>query len=85
MNKRGVSLQQLAPFVILFIVTAIVLSIGADILQSVHDGTVAGSYSRNITVQGLEGTAEVGNWLDTIGLVLGASAVIGIVYMFFMR
>jgi hypothetical protein len=85
MNKKGVSLQQLAPFVILFVVTTIVLSIGADILGSVRDGQTALSYEYNITTEGLEGSEEIGSWLDTIGLVLGASAVIGIIYMFFMR
>ena len=80
-----VTLQQLAPFVILFVVTAIVLSIGAEILDSVQQGQTNNSVAYNITGQGLLGTEEVGNWLDTIGLVLGASAVIGIVYMFFMR
>ena len=80
-----VTLQQLAPFAILFVVTAIVLGIGADILDSVQDGQTADSYAYNITGSGLEGVDEVGGWLDTIGLVLGAGAVIGIVYMFFMR
>ena len=80
-----VTLQQLAPFVILFVVTAIVLSIGAEILDSVQQGQTENSTAYNITGQGLLGTEEVGNWLDTIGLVLGASAVIGIVYLFFMR
>ena len=80
-----VSLQQLAPFVILFVVTTIVLSIGADILGSVRDGQTVDSYEYNITTEGLSGADSIGDWLDTIGLVLGASAVIGIIYMFFMR
>jgi hypothetical protein len=80
-----VSLQELAPLVIIFVVVTIVLSIGADILTSVQTGQTAGSYAYNITGQGLLGADEVGGWLDTIGLVLGAAAVIGIVYAFFMR
>lgn len=80
-----VSMQELAPLVILFVVTAIVISIGADILDSVQDGQTTNSYAYNVTTEGLSGTEEVGNWLSTIGLVIGASAVIGIVYSFFMK
>jgi hypothetical protein len=102
-----VSLQELAPLVIIFVVATIVIGIGADIVSSVKfgecqygdnglqclnstGGTGAGgasslNYAYNISNQGILGLDEVGSWLDTIGLVLGAAAVIGIVYAFFMR
>lgn len=102
-----VTLQELAPLVILFMTAVIVTGIGADIVSEVKfnecqygdnglqcynstGGTGAGgasslSVAYNVSEQAVLGTSEIGSWFSTIGLVIGASAVIGIVYSFFMR
>lgn len=74
------------PLALLLVVTAIAVGIGADVLTDVQSDQTANSYAHNISTEGLTGVAELGSWLDTIGLVIAAAVVIGIlVYSFAFR
>lgn len=76
-------LRALLPIAIAFVVVAIALSIGADILQNVQSGQTAGGYAANATDKGLLGLYKIANWLPTIGIVIGASVVIGTLITYF--
>jgi len=79
MSKKGVSINMLPAMVILLVVTAIVLSIGADIVTNVQTGFTSNTYAYNASTEGLKGIDEVAQWQDTIGLVIGAAVIIGLV------
>lgn len=76
-------LKDLLPIGLLFVILAIALSVGADIVQEVHDDQVtdAGggnstSYASNVSSYGLESVSELGSWTPTIALVVAAAVVI---------
>ena len=85
-NRKGYKLKELAPVALFFVLATIIMSVGADIVDSVKDDQTADSYAANVSTNGLEGLTEIGDWLPTIGLVVAAAIIIGIlVYSFSMR
>lgn len=70
-------LRDLAPVGIALVVAAIVLTVGADILATIS-ATQTGT-AQVITDNGTEGILELASWMPTIGLVVAAGLVIGIV------
>lgn len=70
---------------ILMVVSAIVISVGADILQEIRTGQTANEYDYNVSSQGLEAMEELGDWLPTIALIVAAVIVIGIIVFYFAR
>ena len=92
-KKGAFTLNDLASIGITFVVTAIVLGLGATILQSIQ-ATVPGqpvangsnaSYAYNITGQGLGGVSTLASYLPTIALVSVAAVVIGVILVYFSR
>jgi len=98
MNKKAYSIKDLMPLGLLIVVSVIAVSIGADVVDTVQEGQITGAagcnstitsacgYAFNASESGLSGLDELGSWYPTIGLVLAASVVIGVlVYSFAMR
>lgn len=97
MKKKGQSLNALAAIGITFVVVAIVLSFGAQILGELQEDTVTGEANcnatsttacgveYNISGYGVESVADMGEWLPTIALVVIAAVIIGIVVTFLGR
>ena len=87
--------QTLAPLAILLVVAAITLSIGADILDTMRAGYITNTagcnttnqticgYDYNASLGAVQGVDELGSWQPTIGLVVAAAVVIGIVMLAF--
>lgn len=86
------NISDLAPLAILLVVAAIVISVGSDILNTVRDtytdtsGTGCNNtdpsgcnYAYNASVDTLEGLEKVANWQTTIGLIVSAAIVIGVI------
>jgi hypothetical protein len=78
MDKRGYQLNDLLPIAIVLVVGIIAIAIGADIVQQVNAGQEGDSAADNVTTKGLEGFMEISNYLPTIGLVVAAALIIGI-------
>lgn len=76
-------LQDLAGIAIIFVVVAIVISIGADVLTEVRVGKSSGTVEYNASQYGLEGLEELGSWLPTIAIIVAAAVIIGIITMYF--
>jgi hypothetical protein len=76
-------LQDLAGIAIIFVVVAIVISIGSDVLTEVRVGKTSGSVEYNASTYGLEGLEELASWLPTIAIVVVAAVVIGIIALYF--
>ena len=80
-------LQDLAGIAIIFVVTAIIIGIGADVLSQMQtnmgtDNNTADEQF-NATKYGLEGLEELGSWLPTIAIIVAAAVIIGIIAMYF--
>jgi hypothetical protein len=94
LKKKGVQIAQLPGVVVLLVVIAIILSIGSQITQEIRDDQVGGScnltnatacgFAFNNSDAGLKGLAKVADWQKTIGTVIGAAVVIGLVVGSFM-
>jgi len=70
-------LQDILPVGMLLVVTAIALSIGADVIDDVQADQTADSYAYNISDYGLQAQDELGSWMDTLALVVVAAIIIG--------
>jgi len=77
-------LQDLAPIAILFVVIAIVVSVGADVLSNIQEGKTTDSVEYNATQYGLQGLEELSSWLPTLAIIIVAAIVIGIIAAWFM-
>jgi hypothetical protein len=85
-GKKGYGIRDLLPIALVLTVSIIAISIGADVVDNVQADQTSGTYAYNISESGLEGIGELGDWMPTIGLVVAASIVIGVlVYSFAMR
>lgn len=82
MNRKGMSLTDLAPAAIAFVFIAVTISIGAEVLSGVQADQSAGTAQYNATQEGINSMAELGGWLPTIALVVAAAAVIGVLAFF---
>jgi len=80
---KGLSMGQFSAIALGFVVVAIVISMGGEILTELRDTQTANSYAYNITGQGLEGAETFGDWLPTIAVVIAAAVVIGVIVTYF--
>ena len=78
-NKKGLTVGQFGGLALAFVVVAVIISVGADILTQIHDGQTALSTARNITLEGLDGMTTLGEWLPTIAVIIAAAVVIGVI------
>ena len=83
LDKKGYSIGDLPTLAIMLGVGIIVLSIGAQIVGEVKGTQTANTAEYNVSDKGLEGMQKVGDWLPTIGLVVGAVIIIGVLFMFY--
>ena len=83
MNRKGLTVGQFGGLALAFVVVAVILSVGGDILTQVREGqdnTTAGrTLSYNITSEGLDGMETLGEWLPTIAVIIAAAVVIGVI------
>jgi len=83
-NRRGLRLGDIATIAIVFVVAGITLGIGADILSDIEGSVTTGVPSRAVANVSL-GIGELAKWMPTIGLVIAAALIIGIVFTSFVR
>lgn len=78
-------LEDLSGIAIIFVVVAIVLGIGATVLDNVQDTQTADSYAYNATTEGLEALDEFAGWQTTLAVIVVAAVVIGVIGFFWQR
>ena len=111
MNKKAFTLQEMAPLAIAFVIIAITIGIGAQVVGDVQKnlaqaecsrnlgGTWNGTaercgnssngtihlkgYAENTTGNGLGALETLSSWLPTIGVIVAAAVVIGIIVAYF--
>lgn len=84
---QGITINFLAVAAVLFVIAAVVLSVGADVLTDIQED-YTDTYNKsawNTSGQGIESLNELGGWLSTIALVVAAVIIIGLLFGFFGR
>ena len=76
LKKKAYTIGDIPWIAITFGVGVIVLAIVADIVGDVKSTQTTDAADYNVSVKGELGLLKIGNWLPTIGLVLGAVIVI---------
>ena len=85
LSKKGFTLGQMVPVAIMFVVIAIVISLGATVLAGMQDTQTADSVAFNTTGAGLDSLSTFGDYLPTIALVVVISLIIGIISVYLMN
>lgn len=68
-----------------FVIVGVSLAIGANITANVQTSQTAGSTAALAAANATAGLAQLASWLPTIGLILAASVIIGILFSSFYR
>lgn len=68
----------------MFVVSAIVVAIGLDVLDNVGESFTENSTAELAVRNATTGLSELAQWYPTIGIVIGAAIVIGILLFAFM-
>ena len=85
MGKKAISIAALSMMAILFGVAIIATSIVADIVTDIRTTQTTDSASYNISTKGLSGTLNLAARYPTIGTVIGAAVIIGILLTYLAR
>jgi hypothetical protein len=80
LERGNVNVMGLAVAAIGLVVTAIVISVGLTIMGSYQTSLTVNSSAYNATGEAGEGITALAQQLPTIGLVIAAAAVIGILF-----
>jgi len=76
-------ISDLPKVAVLFVVAGIALGVGAQILGKVQTGTTENSTAYYAVENATTGISQISQWMPTIGLVVAAAIVIGIVFAAF--
>lgn len=82
---KGFTIGQLAGIAIAFVIVAFTLAMGASILTDLQSTQTASSYAYNATENGLEALDTMASWLPTLGLVVIAAVIIGVLIFYLGR
>ena len=85
LNKKGYTVGDLLPLGIVFIVVAIALSFGADIVAQIQADQTSGTVAHNVSTAGLASLQVFADWLPTIALVVVAAVIVGIIIVYLAR
>ena len=78
LSKKGFQLTEVPALVIVFVVVAVVMGIGATILSQVQTTQTSGTLPYNITNQGLAAVSTLSGWQSTWAIIVAAAVVLGI-------
>ena len=81
-----ITLRDLAGIAITFVVVAITLAVGADILTTIQAPYASlgnASTAWNASYNGLLSVQTLASWLPTIAIIIAAAVVIGVIAAYF--
>tara|TARA_Y100000310_G_scaffold200946_1_gene201025 strand:+ start:737 stop:1048 length:312 start_codon:yes stop_codon:yes gene_type:complete len=81
-NKKGMNYGSVPGLIIVAVTIAIVLGVGATILDGIQSTQTADSYAYNATQDGLQGLTDLSGWQTTWMVILAAVVVLGLVAFF---
>jgi len=85
LGKKGFQITEVPSLVVVLLVIAIVLGVGATILTQIQTTQTSGTNAYNVTQEGIDGQVSLSGWQSTWVVIVAAAVVIGIVgkYLFF--
>ena len=85
MSKKGFALSEIPSIGMIFVIIAIVFSVGATILTQMQGTQTASGHAYNITGQGVAAISSLSGWMPTWVTVVAAAVVLGVVvtYLYF--
>lgn len=84
-KKAAFTLGDLPNIAIALVIFAVVLGIGATILDNIQDTQTTDGYAYNASLGGLQGLDTMADYQTTIAIVAVAAVVVGIILVFFGR
>tara|TARA_R100001530_G_scaffold46184_1_gene34746 strand:+ start:792 stop:1070 length:279 start_codon:yes stop_codon:yes gene_type:complete len=81
-NKKGLNYASVPGLVIVAVTIAIVLGVGATILDGIQATQTTDSFAYNATQDGLQGIDDLSGWQTTWMVILAAVVVLGLVSFF---
>lgn len=78
-SKKGLTLSQAPGAIITFGLLIIISAVVALVLSNINTSFTSGTYEANITTKGLQGVNNFATFNPTIGTILAAALIIGIV------
>lgn len=87
LNKKAQSftIADLGTIAIALVVAAVILGMGATILEKIQDTQATDKHAYNASGYGLSGMTTLSEFIPTIAIVAVAAIVIGIILVFFGR
>lgn len=85
LSKKGFSLTEVPQLVIVFLVIAVVLGVGATVLTQVRSTQTTGGVAYNITTQGIAGQTSLSGWQGTWVVIVAAAIILGIIYRYMIN
>ena len=87
MNKKAqrFTISDLGTIAIALVVAAVILGLGATILENIQDTQTINATAYNASGYGLTGMSTMAEFIPTIAIVAVAAIVIGIILVFFGR
>ena len=84
-SKKGYQTGDLLPLTIIFVVVAVAISLGAQVLNDIQSTQTINSTAYNATGYGLSSVNTFAKWLPTIALVVVIAVIIGILIVYLAR
>jgi uncharacterized protein YceK len=82
LSKKGFILTEVPQLVIILLVIAIVMGIGATVLTQIQGTQATGSSAYNVTQDGLEAQADLSGWQTTWVVIVAAAVILGVIYQY---
>ena len=84
-GKKGLSIGDIGPIAIILVVAGISIGIGAQVLGNISSTLTVGTVAHSAVVNTTSGLGALAAWMPTIGLVVAAAIIIGVVFSSFMK
>ena len=82
LSKKGFNLTEVPQLIIVLLVIAIVLGVGATVLTQIQGTQTTNGRAYNITQEGLEGQTDLSEWQTTWVVIFAAAVILGIIYRY---
>lgn len=83
-DKKGIAISDLAPLAVVFVILAIVIGMGAMILDEMNDsGSVTSDTAHSVLTDGISALSDFSGWFGILVLIVIAAIIIGIVMRYF--
>ena len=84
-SRKGFSIGDVPNLGIVLVVIAVVLGVGSTVLTQVQSTQTVNGIAYNVSTQGLTGITTLASWQNTWAVIISASVVVGIIYLYLMN